>query len=813
MTLQRQRPMLRPSAGLCADSATDAVHGAAVLMTRPLPLVLCLAVLAVFAAPPAEAQRRAGEALAPSLANAAGGLPAAGGIVRDLRVEGAQRIEPATVLSYMVIQPGDRFDTENMDRSIKTLFATGLFADVWLRREGDTLIVTVRENPIVNRVAFEGNRSVGDDVLRGEIQTRPRAVFTRAQALADRQRLLDVYARRGRYAAAIEPKIIELDQNRVDVVFEIVEGPSTLIRRINFVGNKRFSASELQDAIASRESAWWRFLSTADQYDPERLAFDRELLRRFYLRNGYADVEITGAVAELSPDRTSFFLTFTINEGERYRFGTVDVESRVRTLDAATLKGAITFKPGDWYGSDAVEATLTALELAVQNAGYAFVEIRPRFQRNGEAKTVDMVFDVVEGPRVFVERIDIVGNARTKDTVIRREFRIAEGDAYNAARVRRSRQRLIDLTYFSKVEVQTTEGSAPDRAVITTTVEEKATGELTLGGGFGTDVGFLATVGLRERNLAGTGLEARAEVTVSQLRSQADISLTDPYFLDRNLVAGVDLFYIVRNNQTIARFDERRAGVVLRFGYAINEHLRQSWSYSLVDREITNISPFASLLIKNQEGRTVNSMVSQVLTYDRRDSRIDPTEGYVVRLSFDVAGLGGNVGFFRPRIEGMYFQPLAFLTGSRQWILSLRASTGILFQYGEKERIIDNFFLGGENLRGFEIGGVGPRDRVTRDALGGRRIWTQSTELRFPLPFVPEEFGMFGRGFVDVGNLEDSGFKSPSFINSGAPRVGAGFGVTWRSPFGVVNVDLTPFTVKERFDRTQIFRFGFGTRF
>jgi len=815
MTPAGQRPILRPRRATPdgADSAINAVHGVAALMIRHLLLALCLAAIATLAAPTAEAQRRVAQAPTQGETTSPGGLPASGGIVRDIRVEGAQRIEPATVQSYMVIQPGDRFDAENMDRSIKTLYATGLFADVWLRREGDTLIVTVRENPIVNRVAFEGNRAVGDEVLRGDIQTRPRSVFTRAQALADRQRLLDVYARRGRYAAAIEPKIIELDQNRVDVVFEIVEGPSTLIRRINFVGNRRFSASELQDAIASRESAWWRILSTADQYDPERLAFDRELLRRFYLRNGYADVEITGAVAELSPDRTSFFLTFTINEGERYRVGTVGIESRVRNLEAETLRSAITFESGDWYGSEEIEASVTALELAVQNAGYAFVEIRPRFQRNRDAKTVDVVFDVVEGPRVFVERIDIVGNARTKDKVIRREFRIAEGDAYNAARVRRSRQRIQDLNYFARVEVQTTEGSAPDRAVITATVEEKATGELTLGGGYGTDVGFLGTVGLRERNLAGTGLEARAEVTLGQLRSQVDLSLTDPYFLDRNLVAGIDAFYIVRDNQEIAGFDEERVGIVFRIGYAINEHLRQSWSYSYVEREITNVSPFASRFIRDQEGRTTNSMISQLITYDRRDSRIDPTEGYVLRLSFDVSGLGGDVGFFRPRIEGIYYQPLAFLTGSRQWILSLRASYGYMFQYGQDERIIDNFFLGGENLRGFEIGGVGPRDLATGDALGGRQIWTQSTEVRFPLPFVPEELGVFGRTFVDVGNLEDSGFSGPLVVNSDGPRVGAGVGVTWRSPFGVVNVDLTPVVVKETYDRTQVFRFGFGTRF
>ncbi len=795
-----------------ATMATGYRQGAIPTMMR---LFHAVALIAVFLAPlsaAAQTQRapaQPGQSLGPSF----GVLPASGGIVREVRVEGAQRIEPATVASYMVIQAGDRFEAENMDRSIKTLYATGLFQDVSLRREGDTLIVRVRENPIVNRVAFEGNRHVGDDVLRGEVQTRPRAVFTRTLALEDRQRMLDVYARRGRYAAAVEPKIIELDQNRVDVVFEIDEGPSTLIRRVSFVGNQAFSDSALKDAIASRESAWWRFLSTADQYDPERLAFDRELVRRFYLRNGYADVEVRTAVAELSPDRTSFFVTFTIEEGKRYRIGKVDIDSRVRNLDGESLRSAVTFETGDWYASDEMETTVNALETAVQNAGYAFVEIRPRFQRNREELTVDVTFEVVEGPRVYIERIDIVGNVRTKDKVIRREVRLAEGDAYSAARIRRSRQRIQDLNYFGKVDVQTAEGSAPDRAVVTVEVEEKPTGELTIGGGYGTDVGFLGTVGLRERNLAGTGLEARGEVTLGQLRSQVDLSLTDPYFLDRNLVAGIDIFYITRDNQDISGFNEERAGVVFRIGYAINEHLRQNWAYSLVRRDITNIDQFASIYIKDQAGVSTNSMVSQILTYDRRDSRIDPTDGYLLRLSTDVSGLGGDIGFFRPRLDGVYYQPLAFLTGSRQWTLSFRGSVGYLFQYGEKERIIDNYFLGGENLRGFKIGGVGPRDLSTNDALGGRFIWTQSTEVRFPMPFLSEDLGVFGRAFVDVGDLTDSGFSGPTVVDTGGPRVGAGVGVTWRSPFGVVNVDISQAVVKEDFDQTETIRFGFGTRF
>ncbi len=739
---------------------------------------------------------------------------AGAGLIRAVRIEGAQRIEESTIRSYMLAQPGDPFEADRLDRTLRTLFATGLFRDVSLRRDGDTLVVTVAENPIVNRIVFEGNRALGDAVLRAELQLRPRAVFTRAAAQADRQRLLDIYARRGRFGAQIEPKIIELEQNRVDVVFEIAEGESTLIRRINFVGNEAFSTSTLQEVVASRETAWWRFLSTSDQYDPERLSFDRELLRRFYLKNGYADFRVVSAVAELAPDRTSFFVTFTVDEGERYRVGTVDVVSQIRNLDADTLRGAVAVQEGAWYGADRVEESIEALSRAAQDAGYGFAEVRPRLTRNAETRTIDIVFEIIEGPRVFVERIDIVGNLRTKDQVIRREFRLAEGDAFNAARIARSRQRIVDLNYFGKVEVTNAPGSAPDRAVVQVEVEEKATGELTIGGGFSTDSGALGTVGLRERNLVGTGIDGQFQVTLAQRRSQLDVSLTDPYFLDRNLVAGVDVFYITRDNRLVASFDDKRVGFALRLGYEFNEHLRQSWSYTLVQRKIENIQADASRFVRDQEGTTTLSQVSQVLTYDRRNSRLDPTEGYIVRIGTDVSGLGGDVGFFRPRIDGSYFLPVARLLDLQGvYTLVFSAGAGYLVQYGKRERIIDNFFLGGENLRGFRLGGAGPRDLATDDALGGRVIWTAGTELRFPMPFVSDDLGLQGRTFVDVGGLSRPGFSGVNVANDTSPRVGVGVGVAWRSPFGLVNVDFGWAVVKKSYDKTELIRFGFGTRF
>ena len=432
------------------------------------------------------------------------------GVVREIEVRGNQRIEADTIRSYMLLQPGDAFDADRLDRSLKSLYATGLFRDVRIARDGGKVVVEVAENPIVNRVAFEGNRKISDDVLRGEVQLRSRSVFTTQAVQADRQRILELYARRGRFGAVVEPKIIELDQNRVDVVYEIQENDAALVARINFVGNRAYSDSRLKEVVATKEQAWYRIFSSSDQFDPERLAFDRELLRRFYLRSGYADVQVTGATAELAPDRSGFFVTYTVDEGPRYRVGKVDVVSNIRNLDANSLRGLVRMEEGDWYDGDAVERVSQSLQDAVNLRGFPFVDVQPRIQRDRENRRVDLTFEVNEAPRVFVERIEIAGNTRTQDRVIRREFRIAEGDAFNAAQIRRSRQRIRDLGYFSDVQVTSSPGSAPDRAVLNTQVTERATGEVSLGGGYSTDAGALADVGLRERAVD-AGVDAGAE--------------------------------------------------------------------------------------------------------------------------------------------------------------------------------------------------------------------------------------------------------------------------------------------------------------
>jgi outer membrane protein insertion porin family len=736
-----------------------------------------------------------------------------GGAIGDIRVEGTQRIEPATVRSYLTVSPGDAFDPERLDQSLKSLFATGLFADVTMRRDGNALVVAVVENPIINRIAFEGNRRVEDEDLNREVQLRPRVVYTRTRVQNDVQRILEIYRRNGRFAATVEPKVIQLDQNRVDLVFEIDEGPRTGVRRIAFIGNDRFSDSRLREELQTKETRWYRFLTSDDTYDPDRLTYDRELLRRFYLQNGYADFRVASAVAELTPDNEDFIITFTVEEGERYKFGKVDVKTGLPDLDPETLRAALTTEEGDWYDAEAVEASITKLTNAVGDLQYAFVDIQPRISRNREQQTIDITYEINEGPRVFVDRIEVNGNVRTLDRVIRREMLLVEGDPFNASKLRRSERRIRDLGFFEKVTVTQQQGGAPDRSVIEVNVTEQSTGEIEIGGGFSTTDGPLGNFGIRERNLLGRGQDLRFNALVSGRTQEYDISFTEPYFLERNLSAGVDLFRITRDNTDESSFEERNTGTTLRMGYPLTERLRQRLNYTLSQTEIDEVPANASRFIREQEGSRITSSIGQELFYDARDSRLNPTDGYFVRLSNDLAGLGGDAHYLRTRLGGGFYHPL--FEGS---VLSVLGEVGYILGLGEDVVISDRFFLGGDNLRGFEPAGIGPRDITpgrNQDSLGGNRFARGSVEVSFPLG-LPEELGISGHGFSDFGTLGEVDVRSrPGDIvaDDDSIRLAVGAGLSWRSPLGPIRLDFAFPILKEDYDQTESFRFSFGTRF
>jgi len=753
---------------------------------------------------------------------------AAGGTIQSIKVSGNQRIETSTIVSYLVVQAGEPFNQDELDRSLKTLYATGLFSDVTLSRQGGTLLIHVVENPIVNRIAFEGNHAAKDEDITKEISLRARAVYTPEMATHDRQKILDLYAQKGRYDVSVTPQIIRLSHNRVDVIFQISEGELTLIRKIAFVGNKAFSEARLAQVITSKETAWYRFFSSSDEYNPDRVKYDGELLRRFYLRNGYVDFNVTDATAELSPNHKAFYVTFTLHEGPRYRYGKIEVQSSLRHVTPQSLRPRLNLFEHQWYDGDDVQNESDRLQSWLQANGHPFAQVRPEIARNTDNHTVDLLLDVSEGPRVFVDRIDINGNTITQDRVIRRQFDFAEGDALTPAAQRRAKQSLQDLGFFNTVTVQTQAGSAPDREVVNIGISEKPTGQLTLGGGYSTDAGILGNAGIRQSNLVGSGIDAGITGTLAQYERQVDLSVTDPYFLNRNLVAGIDLYDIETNNQYVQNYYETRLGGTARIGYAFNRYLSQSWNYSLVDRDVGDIYSAASLVVQAEAGHSLLSQIGTTLAYDRRDSRLSPRHGYSVTLGVDVAGIGGDAKYVRMKADTAYYVPLDALTGNHDWTLSFKGGVGYLTDYGGgRESIVDNFYLGGDNLRGFLDGGVGPHTNVTQahqnsDAVGGRFIYTESQQVTFPLP-LSADLGLSGRYFVDVGGLGGEralrkSFPAPNqlegiYNNSLTPRVSTGVGVSWKSPFGLINVDLGVPIVKKDGDQTQVFRFGFGSNF
>ncbi len=769
-----------------------------------------------FAAPVAYSQTQPSIIIEPQPAEGAGprlttptpSAPAPGTpLIDQIVVEGAQRIDPETVLSYLNIREGDPFSGSVINDSLKTLFGTGLFADVTIRQQGNDLIVRVVENPIINRIAFEGNDKITAEVLEAEVQLRPRVVYTRTRVQNDVRRILDVYRRSGRFAATVEPKVIQLEQNRVDLVFEVIEGPVTGIEKISFIGNRFFSDSSLRSVLATKESRWYRFFSGSDTYDPDRLTFDRELLRRFYLASGFVDFRVVSAVAELSEDRESFYVTFTIDEGERYDFGTFDVVSEIPDVAAEPLVEIIELESGEHYNADLVDDTVLALTNAVGDLGYAFVDVRPDVSRNPEEKIIDLVFNIGEAPRVFVERIDIRGNVRTLDRVLRREFQLVEGDAFNSSKLRRSRDRLRGLGFFSSVEVNNIPGSTPDKTVVQVDVEEQSTGELSLGAGFSTNSGALAEIGIRERNLLGKGQDLNAAITLAQEETGIDLSFTEPYFLDRELSGGFDIFYSVTDNQDESSFDLQRNGGALRLGYAITDRWSQRLFYRLSQDTIENVDANASAAIRQEEGKSTRSIIGQTLFYDVRNSRVDPTSGYILSFGTDIAGLGGDVDYYKLTADANYYY------GFTDDILGvLRGEVGFIDGISDEVRISDRFRLGGDNLRGFESSGVGPRDTATDDSLGGQHLARGSAEVLFPIG-LPEEFGIKGAVFSDVGTLTEIDDSGTGIVDTGSIRASAGVGVNWVSPFGPIRVDFSQAILKEDHDQEEFFRFSFGTRF
>ena len=761
-------------------------------------------------------------------ASAAQAAPAAAqndsGVVNRILVRGNQRIDQTTVLSYLPIQPGDTVDSALLDVALRTLTRTQLFADVQmgLQPNGD-LVITIVENPIINQVVFEGNSALSLKKLTDEVTLAPRGIYTRAKVQEDVGKIIELYRLSGRISATVTPKLVQLDQNRVDVIFEIDEGPETGLQAITFLGNRAFSDSDLREVMVTKQSQWWRLFSSNDNYDPNRLDYDQQQLRKFYTNRGYYDFRIISAVAELKPDDSAFGLTMTVDEGDRYNFGEIKVVTQNSRLNADFLELLIPIKSGQLYESDKIESSVDALTFAAGSAGYAFVDIKPSYKANPETDTVDVTFNVSEGQRVYIDRINVVGNTRTLDSVIRRELMVTEGDAFNRALLERSRNNLRALGFFKDVTVDETRGSAPDRSVVNVTLTEQPTGELSVGAGFSSVDSFVVNLGITERNFRGRGQNVVARAEWGSLRQNIDFRFTEPRFLGRDLGAGFDLFHSRYDFQEESSFDYRSTGAGVRLSYPINGYTRLSTRYFIKDDEI--IVPFGycssggsgSRALCEQVGASLNSSVGYTLAIDRRNDPIRATRGWVGTFRQDFAGIGGDVNYVKTEADATVYYGIR-----PEWIVSLQASTGYVSGWrGDAVRINDRFFKGGNSFRGFETAGMGPRDLLTTDALGGNFYAVGSLELTLP-NFLPEQYGIKSSLFADVGTLgvlddrykiTSTGVIDNNIVADMSLRAAAGVSIHWKSPMGPIRFDLSQVLAKEDYDKTETFRFSTSTQF
>ena len=798
--------------------------------------------------PAAPAQGPAPAAPSP-LPAAVGAGPAQQVVVSRIIVQGNERIEASTILSYLPIQPGDTVDAAKLDLAVKTLHRTDLFADESMEMQGNDLIVRVSENPIINQVVFEGNHALKEDKLRDEVTVRPRGIFTRTRVEQDAQKIIELYRRSGRISATVTPKIVQLPQKRVDLIFEINEGPKTGIERINFVGNKSFSDTALRDVVVTRESHWYKFFQSHDNYDPDQIEYDREQIRKFYRNHGYYDFRVVSAVAELAPDKNGFVETFTVDEGPRYHFGKLKVTTELKRLNGELLTALLPIKAGELYEDDRIEKATDALTYAAGANGFAFVDVRPRYVAHPETRTVDVDFDIKEGPRVYIERIDIVGNTATLDYVIRRELRVAEGDAYNRVLVDRSKQQVKALGFFKDVDIEQLPGSAPDKTVLRVKVTEQPTGQLTFSIGYSSLEKLVGDIGISQSNFRGRGQRVDFELSMGYLQKRVSLGFTEPRFMGRNMAAGFDIYTYLYNYQTTAAFSSASTGITLRTGFPINQSTNMGLFYSIhtdnvslptyvLDPATGICASGYSQTLCDEVGRTFTSSVGVSLRIDRRNDPIVPTRGFYIDGRQEFAGLGGQ-RYIKTTADVAWFYGF-----TPKIILSVKGIAGYITGWGgDSVRINDRFFEGGDSFRGFQIAGIGPRDTTLQsqgcisgtstavptnpngtcygDALGAKAYAIGTVELQFP-NLLPEQYGIKTALFTDFGTagvVDDSSKRNPNgtvnpFIRDNlAFRASAGISVFWKSPMGPLRFDFSKVLRKTPYDVPETFYFSTATSF
>jgi outer membrane protein insertion porin family len=818
-------------------------------VTPPRPASAPPAAAAPAPAPAAGAPPPAGAAApaAPAAAPAAP-APAPAPVVQRIIVQGNERIEPSTILSYLPIQVGDTVDAAKIDLAVKTLFRTELFADIALEMQGSDLIVKVSENPIINEVVFEGNHALKEDKLRDEVSVRPRGIFTRSKVEQDVQKIIELYRRSGRISATVTPKIVQLPQKRVDLIFEINEGPKSGILHINFVGNKSFSDTALRDVVVTRESHWYKFFQQHDNYDPDQVEYDREQLRKFYRNHGFYDFRVISAVAELAPDKNGFVETFTIDEGPKYHFGKVRVETELKRLNGELLAALLPIHSGQLYEDDRIEKATDALTYAAGANGFAFVDVRPRYVAHPETRTVDVTFDIKEGPRVYIERIDVVGNTQTLDYVIRREMRVAEGDAYNRVLVDRSKQQIKALGFFKDVDIEQLPGSSPDKTVLRVKVTEQPTGQLTFSIGYSSLEKLVGDIGISQTNFRGRGQRVDFQVSMGYLEKRVSLSFTEPRFQGRNMAAGFSIYTYNYNYATTASFTSSSTGIQLNTSFPVNQYASLGLHYAIHSDSVSvpsyvfdptthQCSAGYSQSLCDEVGTTFTSSIGYNLRLDRRNDPILPTRGFYMDFGQDFAGLGG-VRYIRTIADGAWYYGF-----TPKWILSVQGQAGYITGWGgDSVRINDRFYKGGDTFRGFQIAGIGPRDNtllatgqcgtaVTNpsstsagcfgSSLGAKAYAIGTVELQVPNP-IPAQYGIKTALFSDFGTAglldaqtkrNPDGTVNPYIQDNLAFRASVGVSVFWKSPMGPLRFDFSKVLKQAPYDVKETFYFSTATQF
>ena len=757
-------------------------------------------------------------------------------VVRNIDVRGSGGINAATVRSQIGIAPGQNVSGADIDEAVKRLFATGFYSDVRINLSGSTLVVHVAEHQIVNQVLFQGNKKIKDAQLANTVQSKPRSAFSGAQLESDVQSVKDAYSAIGRDDATVRTQVVDLGNNRVNVVFEINEGGRTKIASVNFNGNNAYSDRRLSQVVSTKASSYLSFLFRDDIYSDDRLRADEEALRRFYFNRGYADFQVISATADLNEGTNEYTINITVDEGERYRFGNVSVESSIAEIDPNSLNSVVETRTGAWYSAKDVEDTIIALTETVAGRGYAFAQVMPRGDRNFENHTIDVVYTIDQGARAYVERIEIRGNDRTRDYVIRREFDISEGDAFNQVLIQRAKRRLEALDYFQKVDIATAPGSEPDQVVLVVDVIEKSTGEFAIGAGYSTGgetSGPTAEGSITERNFLGRGQFIRVSAGGGENSQDFMFSFTEPYFLGNRISAGFDIF---RTTREYTYYDSEQTGGTVRFGLPITESIstqlaytysREEYSYTddcdvnddgLPDAAcVPNLSQAVIEAINDtQDSPWVKSAVSATVVYDTIDDKKNPREGLYGTFTTEYAGLGGDADYVKLTARGLAYKTL----NEEMDIVGLVAlGAGHIVSNGDDGlRIFDHFKSSNRIIRGFDYNGIGPYDASVSNPeenhLGGTTYLNASVEAQFPLPLIPEGLGLRGAVFADAATVYGSEVSGIAVQGDDMKwRASVGVGLMWASPFGPLRVDYAIPVAKEEHDDVQEFSFGVSTKF